>query len=212
MIELKNLSKSYGDKIIYTNFNLKIEDGETVAILGNSGCGKTTLLNIMANLTDFNGEVIGIDNPSFVFAEDRLLPHKTVKENLLFVNKVKDVSYMLEKVGLKEYENAYPKELSTGMARRVSVLRAFCYDSSVMLLDEPFRNLDLALKYKLMDFFLELKKVDKKTAIFVTHDPDEAVYIADRVIVLEDGNVVFDERIKDREESFNNLKKILIKK
>ncbi|MBR2614133.1 MAG: ABC transporter ATP-binding protein [Clostridia bacterium] len=211
MIELKNISKSYGDNVIYTDFNLQINEGETVAILGDSGCGKTTLLKIMANLTDFKGEVVGFDNPSFVFAEDRLLPHKTVKENLLFVNKEKDVSSMLEKVGLKEYENAYPKELSTGMARRVSVLRAFCYDTNKMLLDEPFRNLDLSLKYRLMNFFLELKKVDKKTAVFVTHDPDEAVFIADRIIILEGGKVLFDEKVLDKENMLKDIKKILIK-
>ena len=210
MIKLTNVSKKYGNNVIYKDFNLAFEEGKVYAILGNSGCGKTTLLKIIAGLTDYVGEVDGAINPSFVFAEDRLIFHKTVKENLLFVNPRKDVSSMLERVGLKEWENAYPKELSTGMSRRVSVLRAFCFDSKLMLLDEPFRNLDLSLKYKLMDFFLELKNADNKTAIMVTHDPDEAVYIADKVFIIDKGQVVFEEEIFNKELSLERIKKQLI--
>ena len=210
MLELKNITKKYGDKTVYENFSLNIESGKTLAILGNSGSGKTTLLKIMASLTDFTGEVVGFEKPSFIFAEDRLLPHKTVKENLLFVNQNKCVDAMLERVNLKEYENAYPNALSTGMARRVSVLRGFCFDSNIILMDEPFRNLDLKLKYSLMDFYLELNRTEKRTAVFVTHDPDEAVYIANKVIVIDGGKVVYEEDIIDKEKSLKNLKEKLI--
>ncbi len=211
MIELKNITKSYGDKVIFNNFNLTIEDKKTLAILGASGSGKTTLLKIMAKLTDYQGEVSGINKPSFVFAEDRLLMHKTVKENLLFVEPNIDVDELLKVSGLYEYKDAYPKTLSTGMARRVAILRAFVYKTDVIFMDEPFRSLDVSLKYKLMDFFKTLIVNDKKTTVFVTHDPDEAVTLADKVIIIKDGKITYEEEVLDKDQVFRNIKRELIK-
>lgn len=213
MIEIKNLTKAYGDKVIFKDFNLKIEDKKTLAILGGSGIGKTTLLKVMANLTDYHGEVTGIDKVSFVFAEDRLLAHKTVKENLLFVApNATNIDELLSVSGLYEYKDAYPKTLSTGMARRVAILRAFVYQSDVLFMDEPFRSLDVSLKYKLMEFFKTLIVKDKKTTVFVTHDPDEAVTLADRIIIISDGgNIVYDEEVLDKDVAFKKIKEELIK-
>ncbi len=194
MIKLKNIRKSYGDKVIYDGFDLDIEEGVITAILGESGAGKTTLLNIIANLTEYSGEITGEISPvSMVFQKDRLVPHLTVEENLKLVNGNADVLQRLEEVGLSGSAKAYPKELSAGMSRRVALLRAFLYESPLLLMDEPLINLDLKIKYKLTELIKKLQKQDGRTIVTVTHDVKEAVLMADRVIVLKDGKVLFDE-------------------
>lgn len=188
MSKIINLTKKYGDKTVYNNFNLEIFDNEILAVMGNSGCGKTTLLNIIAGLTDYQGEInIKRDKISYIFQDDRLIPHLTVLQNLKLTSPDKDVKNALKEVGLSEYENAYPESLSTGMKRRVAILRAYLYDADIMLMDEPFRNLDLALKIKLMDFFKKLRINKPMTTIFVTHDVEEAVSLADRIAIISNG-------------------------
>ena len=119
MISLKNVTKRYGEKTVFENFNLDIEENKITAVLGESGSGKTTLLNMLARLTDFEGEISGVENVSMVFQRDRLVPHLTVKENILLVNENADVPALLGSVNLSGAENLYPKSLSAGMARRV---------------------------------------------------------------------------------------------
>ena len=125
MLSLKNITKKYGEKTVFESFNLDIEENKITVILGESGSGKTTLLNMIAGLTDFNGEIAGTEKVSMVFQRDRLVPHLTVKENILLINETADVSALLESVGLFGAENLYPKDLSAGMARRVAIIRAF---------------------------------------------------------------------------------------
>ena len=193
MIELKNIGKKYGDKTVFSDFSLSFEENKITAILGESGSGKTTLLKIVSGLTDFAGEIKGVKKTSFVFQRDRLVPHLTVKENILLVNAKADVTELLNEAGLKGAENLYPKELSAGMARRVAIIRAFCYDAPIILMDEPLVNLDLALKYSLIEKIRELKEKHGKTVLFVTHDVKEASLIADRVIIIKNGRAIFDE-------------------
>lgn len=200
MIEIKNLTKKYADKTVLDNLNLTFEKGKITAILGESGSGKTTLLNILANHLDYQGEVIKkSDNISVVFQKDRLIKNLTVRENLKLINEELDVESELEKVGILEAIDFYPKDLSAGMARRVAIVRAITYKADILLLDEPFINIDLSRKFTLID---SIKSGNEKTIIFVTHDIKEAVAMADRIVVLRKGRVVCDiDKVEEKTES-----------
>ena len=210
MISIKNVTKKYGDKTVYENLSLDIEEGKITAVLGESGAGKTTLLNMIAKITDYTGDISGDVSPvSMVFSNNRLVPHLTVEENLKLVKKDADIPAALESVGLAPYKDAYPKELSAGMQRRVSFLRAFLYTSPLILMDEPLINLDLALKYKLTGLIKKLQKESNRTIIMVTHDVGEAVMTADRIVVIKDGKVVFKEN-EVTEKTEERIKKVLL--
>lgn len=193
MIEFKNVSKFYGENAVYKNFSFSLEEGAVTCILGESGSGKTTLLNMLAGLTPYQGEITPRVKCSYVFQEPRLVPSLTVFGNLGLVCRDGDrIRTMLAAVGLEGREGAYPRELSGGQAQRVSLARAFLYPSEVILMDEPFSSLDIALKVKMAALFLGLWRSEKRTAVFVTHDVDEAAMLANRVVVLKDGAVVAD--------------------
>lgn len=192
MITIKNLTKKYGEKTVYDNFNLEIKKRKITVILGESGSGKTTLLNILAGLTDYEGIVGGMSLPAaMVFQRDRLVKNLTVEDNIKLVNAAADVKGELQKIGLAGCEKLYPKQLSAGMARRVAILRAFAFDSDIVLMDEPFVNLDVALKFYLVDEVKRLCREKNKTAVVVTHDIKEAVTIADEIIVLSRGKIIY---------------------
>lgn len=215
MIELKNVTKFYGEKKVYKDFSIAFEEDKITAILGESGSGKTTLINMIAGLTDFDGEIKGDINPvSIVFQNDRLVNNLTVLENIKLVVKnipEEDIKKELVKIGLKDYINEYPKTLSKGMARRVSLLRAFLYPSKTLLLDEPFVNLDIALKFSLMEVVKNLKKQTEKTVLFITHDVKEAVTLSDRIVVIKDGEIINEvKEIKEKTE--NELFGLMLKK
>lgn len=197
MISLKNITKKYGEKNVFDNFSLDVEEGAVTAVLGASGSGKTTLLNILAGITEYEGEVTGEYLPvSFVFQKDRLVPNLTVKENLLLVNPSAGdaADSLLSAAGLADAADAYPNSLSGGMARRVAILRAFIYPSRTILLDEPFINLDPALKNSLIWYFKEMREKDERTAILVTHDVKEAATLASRAVIIGNGKVFFDKK------------------
>lgn len=190
MIELKNITKRYGDLTVYKDFNFCIEDGKTTCVLGESGSGKSTLLNIIAALTPFSGTIAPVPRCSYVFQEPRLVPNLTVAGNLKLVCKdAERVSEMLARVGLSDRAKSYPAQLSGGQAQRVSLARAFLYPSDIILMDEPFSSLDLGLKLRMAELFLELKGRTGRTALFVTHDVDEALMVADKIVVLKGGEV-----------------------
>ncbi len=212
MIELKNVCKNYGDKVVYDNFNLAIESQKITAVLGESGSGKTTLLNILAGITEFSGELAGNAQPvSFIFQKDRLIPNLTVEQNLLLVAPNAHIEGALKSVNMLSAKDLYPKQLSAGMARRVAILRAFLYNAQLLLMDEPFINLDIALKYSLIEMIKAEQKKSQRTTVFVTHDPLEAVLMADRIVVLKDGKIVYDNNQIKKEtekELFNLMLKI----
>lgn len=214
MIKISNLNKRYDAKIIYENFNMQIEKGKITVILGESGSGKTTLLNVLAGLTDYDGKVLGIEEkPSIVFQADRILKNLTVKENVKLVNPTltdEQIIEGLKGLGIEEYVNAYPKSLSGGISRRVALLRGFAFKSSVMLMDEPLSSLDLAWKITIINDLKERQKKSKQTIVVVTHDIKEAVLLADRIIVLAGGKVIYDENAvneKTEEKLFDILSK-----
>ena len=193
MIKLENVTKRYGDKLVYQDFNLNIEKGKILVVLGESGAGKTTLLNVLGGLTDFEGNIKNKpEKISWVFQKNRLVPNLTVKENVSLVNANANASELLKQVGLEGQENALPKTLSAGMQRRVAIARAIAYDAPLILMDEPFINLDLGLKYTLLERVKKIVKEQGLTLVVVTHDIKEAVSLADRIVVIADSKLVYD--------------------
>lgn len=189
---IKNLCVSYGDNKVYSNFNLQIDDKSVTCVLGESGCGKTTLLNAIIGTVKYSGEISQV-KASCVFQSHRLVPSLTVGGNLALIGaKAESAKNILERVGLGDRFNDYPSNLSGGERQRVALCRAFLYDADIVLMDEPFSSLDLKTKIAVMDLFSELKEKIGRGALFVTHDVDEACYLSDRVIVLKGGNIVAD--------------------
>lgn len=203
---LREIRKSYGDKIVFENFCLEIPERKITAIMGASGIGKTTLLNILSDNTEYFGDVEQKARQiSYLFQEQRLLPHLTAEKNLEYVlsYRVKDktlrkrlVRDMLEKVGLEGEEKSYPSALSGGMGQRLAMARAFLVPSDLLLMDEPFKGLDLSLKKRMLELFGKLYKENPRTTVFVTHDLDEAMRLADKAVVLgEKGKILFEKDI-----------------
>ena len=191
-MKLTNIVKRYPGCTVFENFSLDIAEGQVTCLLGPSGAGKTTLLNILAGLTPCEGEVPHI-KCSYIFQQPRLVPNLTVRGNLRLVCRDESaIAAMLNRVGLSDKASAYPKTLSGGQARRVAIARAFLYPAPVVLMDEPFTSLDLALKLDMMNAFAAAREGDGRMAVFVTHDVDEAIYLADRIVVLAAGRVVLD--------------------
>ena len=194
------ISKSYGETQVFDNFALEIADGEVLCVLGASGVGKTTLLNILAGLTDCVGEKEGIpDSVGYIFQEPRLLPNLTVKQNLFYTGaNAERIEKILQAVHLLAKADKKPASLSGGEKQRVAIARAFLSDAELLLLDEPFSSLDIALKIRLWQVFARLweqeKERKKRTAVLVTHDIEEAWALGQRIILLEKGRVALDVR------------------
>lgn len=192
---LKGITKSYGDLRVLDGISLAVEENRIVAILGPSGCGKTTLLLLLAgSLLPDSGEIIGLTGKavSFLFQEPRLLDWLTVAENIAFVLKDRfppaeveaKVNAVLRRVELAEYGNAYPRRLSGGQRQRAAMARAWAYPSRLLLMDEPYKSLDLGLKLELIRQFLQLWTEEPRTVLYVTHDIKEALLLADEIYLL----------------------------
>lgn len=193
-IIFKNFSFSYPDKEIYKNFNAVFFGGKINVVLGASGVGKTTLLNALTGFSRFDGEIENVPkNVSYIFQNDRLVKTISVEKNLDFVlknaisdktarkNAIYDMAKLLE---ISDVLKRLPTEISGGQAQRVQMARAFLYPSEVMLLDEPFKGLDVSLKTRLIKKFLELWGRDGRTVVLVTHDVYDALLMGDKVFVL----------------------------
>lgn len=215
MIEFKNIKKSYKSKIILENFNLSIDSGKLVVLIGASGCGKTTLLKMINRLISItegeiliNGKDINKMDPiklrrgiGYVIQQTGLFPHMTVKENIEIIPRLMKISErkiekktieLLNMVGLdpNEYLYRYPAELSGGQQQRVGVARAFATDAEIILMDEPFSALDPITRTELQEQLFNIQKEYNKTIVFVTHDMDEAINIADMICILKDGKII----------------------
>lgn len=196
---VKNLTCSYEQKTIFDNFDVTFEQGKINVILGGSGVGKTTLLNAIAGIKSYEGQIEGCEGGvSYIFQKDRLIPSISVYKNLDLILKgvVKDKAerkIMIEQtaVDLEIFDvlKSLPSEISGGQAQRVSMARAFLYPSDVMLLDEPFKALDTALKTRLIKQFAALQEKKNKTVVFVTHVIDECLLLADDYFVFDDAPV-----------------------
>lgn len=204
-IEVDNLSLVLGGKQILEDISLSIPKGQFLSVVGPSGCGKTTLLNLMAGLiaTPFEGhgylEVggatpqLGDKRVAYMLARDSLLPWRTTLQNACYGMQIRGVPKkerherareLLRRVGLADFERAYPKHLSHGMRQRCALARTFALDSEFLLMDEPFGALDAQTKLQLQELVVELWQQEQRTVVFITHDLSEAVAISDRVIVL----------------------------
>ena len=210
-VELSNLTKIYptpkGEAVIVKNFDLKIQKGEFVTLIGHSGCGKSTVLSILAGLSDISdggiilaGRELAGAGPDrgVVFQSPSLLPWMTAYENVMLgVEQVfftasnqerhEIVEYYLTVVGLGDAMDKKPAELSQGMRQRVGIARAFALKPKMLLLDEPFGMLDSLTRYELQQVLIELWRKNKITALMVTHDVDEALFLSDRIVCMTDG-------------------------
>lgn len=203
----KNISKRFVNKTkqeteVLKSVNFEVNEGEFVCIVGKSGCGKSTLMNILAGLDeDYDGEVfIGGDrvkcpqkDNGFVYQDPRLFPWLSVFGNVMFAmngipkeEKAIKTREVLNLVGLTNSENNYPHELSGGMAQRVNIARALVNNPKVLFLDEPFSALDSFTRMQMQNELLTIRNKRKCTMLMVTHDIEEAVYLADKIIVLSD--------------------------
>lgn len=216
-VMVKNLYKSYeGQKLdrdyVLNNINFQVKKNEFICILGKSGCGKSTLLNLLAGfIKPDKGEIYVSDKlvkePSVqrgvVFQEHGLFPWYTVLENVEFgprlageKNANQIARNLISMVGLEGYEDKYPNSLSGGMAQRVGIARSLATNPDLLLMDEPLGALDAMTRDNMRNELLKIWKETKKTVILITHSIPEAVYLADRVIVLKEGNIYCDKKIE----------------
>jgi sulfonate transport system ATP-binding protein len=205
-LEMKHVKKVFSfsdnDLEVLRDINLTVADGEIISIVGGSGCGKSTLLRIIAGLDQATSGEVWLDDkkiekPSqkdigIIFQESRLFPWSTVEKNVAFgltdnlskKEKKKRVYEHIKLVGLQDFQNALPEQLSGGMKQRVSIARSLINRPRVLLLDEPFGALDAFTKMNMQQEILNIWKQEKMTLIIVTHDIDEAIYLGDRVVVM----------------------------
>ena len=204
MIELNNITVTYGDLKVIDDISLTLDEKQVTCVIGCSGAGKTTLLNVIADAVPYTGTKHVDGTVSYMFQNDRLIPTLTAVQNVEYVlgNLNKDerkatAEKMLEAVELKDFMNAYPHTLSGGMRQRVSMARAFAYNSDILLVDEPFKGLDIVLTEKLTSLMSEMLNKTPKTVVYVTHNIGEALLVADRIIVLSSApaKVVYDVKI-----------------
>ncbi|MNL15874.1 Bicarbonate transport ATP-binding protein CmpD [compost metagenome] len=223
------------DVVALQDINFSIQEGEFVCLLGPSGCGKSTLLNAIAGFSlpsqgdvRVNGKVVTDPAPDrgMVFQEYALFPWMTVEENITFGLKIrkedpakieKTLVSLLEKLKLTDFRTRYPKDLSGGMRQRVAIARVLALDPPIMLMDEPFGALDALTRRSLQDELVKIWSETKKTVVFVTHSMEEAIYLADRIVVMtyRPGTVKKDIRVdmprprNPTDVKFNDLKKEL---
>ena len=195
-LEMKNISMSYPGITVFRDLDFTLEEGKITCLLGPSGCGKTTLLNLLAGTVKAQKGEITPDTTgriAFLFQESRLLPWLNVLDNVTYLmdrHLAKDGirkqgMLLIEKVGLKGFENSYPAELSGGMERRVSIARALGKNAALFLMDEPFSSLDDSLKDRMTDLMKDLFRKEKRTVLHITHDKRTANEIADRIVHME---------------------------
>lgn len=193
-ITIKNLSVKYDDLVVFDSFNATFEKGKINVILGGSGVGKSTLIGSIAGLVKYDGDIEGVDGGiSLIFQKDRLIPSISVFKNLDLVLKgiFKDkeerknrIDEMLNILEIEDCRDKRPTEISGGQAQRVALARAFLYPSEVLLMDEPFKALDTALRHRLFQWLFRLDEMSPKTIILVTHAIDECLLSADKYMVL----------------------------
>lgn len=195
MLKVERIAKKFGQLEVFHDLSLAFPTGKITAILGPSGCGKTTLLKILAGLIEPDqGEVASTEVTSFLFQEPRLLPWLTIRKNLTLVLQDKlpgaavdsAIECYLKAVGLAEYHRFYPSQLSGGMKQRAAMARALSFPAELLLMDEPFKSLDLKTRYQLVSDFLNLWRQRPNTVVVVTHDVKEAVWLGDQILVLSE--------------------------
>ena len=202
-VAVAGLRRCYDERTVIDKLNLRIERGEFVALLGESGCGKTTLLRALAGLDPIQGGRIDAPRrPAVVFQEHRLLPWETLWRNVslgLPGNNTRErASAALVEVGLGDRLEDWPRNLSGGQAQRVALARALVQEPELLLLDEPFAALDALTRIRMHELVKELVARHRPGVLLVTHDVDEAMALADRILVMRDGAIAFEHRAAAR--------------
>ncbi len=228
-IKLAALKKSFGEVDILKGINLEVAPGEFVALVGKSGCGKSTLLRLVSHLdlptkgaVEVDGNIASEINSQvrYLFQEARLLPWKTVLENVAIGARGRDIETAkeaLRTVNLLDKADEWPEVLSGGQRQRVSLARALAGKPKVLLLDEPLGALDALTRIQMQQLIESLWQEQKFTVVLVTHDVSEAVYLADRVILIEDGGIALDEKItlarpRSKDSSFAYFEKRILER
>lgn len=201
-VSVNHLTKKFGDLLVLDDISFDVPDGDLLCVVGPTGCGKTTFLNSLVNIYDITSGEILLDGKkvntkeqsiAYIFQGDSTMPWLTVEENVRFgldlkkmpaKEKKERVEKYLDIVGLTKYRNYYPKKLSASMLQRVSIARAFATEPELLLMDEPYGQLDIELRFKLEDELVKLQALTKTTVIFITHNIEEAVYLGNRVMIL----------------------------
>lgn len=208
MLEIRNLKKSYDGVTILHDISLQIEDGEIVSILGPSGCGKTTLLNLILGLTDADeGEILFqgrnvLDVPmeqrgfNIVFQDYALFPNLNVYQNITYglrnrpdISTKEEVEELIDLLGLREHLNKKIEQLSGGQKQRVALARTMVMKPKILLLDEPLSALDGVIKESIKEKIKQIAKEFNLTTIIVTHDPEEALTLSDKVLIVQNGTI-----------------------
>lgn len=201
-VQVNQLTKKFGDLLVLDNISFKVERGDLLCVVGPTGCGKTTFLNSLTKIYDItSGEILmdghpvdpRKDNIAYIFQGNSTMPWLTVEQNVAFGLEIKHVDSArikekvdkyLDIVGLTQYRKYYPKQLSSSMLQRVSIARAFATEPELLLMDEPYGQLDIELRFKLEDELIKLWQMTGTTVIFITHNIEEAVYLGERIMVL----------------------------
>ena len=200
ILDIKNLSYSFGNNPILKNINIHVNKNEMVAIVGSSGVGKSTLFNLIAGVLKkqvgeitINGSEDYIGKVAYMLQKDLLFEHKTIIDNVILpliiakVNKkeaLEEGNRILKQFNLDKYANKYPQQLSGGMRQRVALIRTYMFKRKIFLLDEAFSALDAITKKELHKWYLDLKKEFNLTTLLITHDIEEAVFLSDRIYIL----------------------------
>lgn len=202
LVKVKHLTKKFGSLLVLDDISFDVKKGEFLCVVGPTGCGKTTFLNSLTHLYEAtSGEILINDEPvnlqkhniAYIFQEYSTMPWLTVEQNIRFGLETKklpeaDIRERAENamamVGLEAYRNYYPAQLSASMLQRVVIARAFAVEPMLLLMDEPYGQLDLDLRFRLEDELIALWKKTKTTVIFITHNIEEAVYLGENILIL----------------------------
>ena len=230
ILDIKNLSYSFGNNPILKDINIHVNENEMVAIVGSSGVGKSTLFNLIAGVLKIqvgeitiNGSEDYIGKVAYMLQKDLLFEHKTIIDNVILpliiakVNKKEALgegNKILKQFNLDKYANKYPQQLSGGMRQRVALIRTYMFKRKIFLLDEAFSALDAITKKELHKWYLDLKKEFNLTTLLITHDIEEAVFLSDRIYILgnKPGEIIREIKIEINPNEDIDVQRLLYKK
>ena len=230
ILEVKNLSYSFGNNPILKDINIHVNENEIVAIVGSSGVGKSTLFNLIAGVLKkqigeitINGSNDYIGKVAYMLQKDLLFEHKTIIDNVILpliiakVNKketLEEGNKILKQFNLDKYANKYPQQLSGGMRQRVALIRTYMFKRKIFLLDEAFSALDAITKKELHKWYLDLKKEFNLTTLLITHDIEEAVFLSDRIYILgnKPGEIIGEIKIEINPDEDIDVQRLFYKK